>query len=174
MGFYFKFIKDFYQEFDKGEFIAFPRDYYNIAKTSEGKFIGMGNLEEKFQENFKKAFKNNYATEPSCENKELTIDQIREETIKHKRDDLFIKVKIQLIQFYGKNTCVTPILTLEEALKFQKNLNQSIDYSDKMSNSSKLDALKEIEDYLFPNNKSNILVDLSPRILVEASPKTKF
>ena len=56
MGFYYKFLLNLQEEFDKGEFILFPRDYYNIVETKDEKFIAMGNLEEKFQENFKKVF----------------------------------------------------------------------------------------------------------------------
>lgn len=55
--FHFTFFKNFINtmanELDKGESL-FSRDVYNYVKTKDGKFISMGNLENKFQENMKK------------------------------------------------------------------------------------------------------------------------
>lgn len=55
--FHFTFFKNFINtmanELDKGESL-FSRDVYNYVKTKDGKFISMGNLENKFQENMRK------------------------------------------------------------------------------------------------------------------------
>lgn len=55
--FHFTFFKNFINtmanELDKGESL-FSRDVYNYVKTKDGKFISMGNLENKFQENMGK------------------------------------------------------------------------------------------------------------------------
>ena len=103
MGFYYKFLLNLQEEFDKGEFILFPRDYYNIVETKDEKFIAMGNLEEKFQENFKKVFFKEIVQSRDDETfKEkvnfdtLTIDQISHYMKMHNRDDIFKKVILKL------------------------------------------------------------------------------
>jgi hypothetical protein len=46
-------IKTQASQLDKGESI-FPRDHYNYVKTKDMKYMSIGNLEPKFQENTKK------------------------------------------------------------------------------------------------------------------------
>ena len=103
MGFYYKFLLNLQEEFDKGEFILFPRDYYNIVETKDEKFIAMGNLEEKFQENFKKVFfkeivqsRDDETFKEKVNFDNLTIDQISHYMKMHNRDDIFKKVILKL------------------------------------------------------------------------------
>ena len=103
MGFYYKFLLNLQEEFDKGEFILFPRDYYNIVETKYEKFIAMGNLEEKFQENFKKVFfkeivqsRDDETFKEKVNFDNLTIDQISHYMKMHNRDDIFKKVILKL------------------------------------------------------------------------------
>jgi hypothetical protein len=63
---------------------------------------------------------------------------------------------------------VTPVLTLEEAVSFQKNLNKSTSLNSRMKNGKKLEALKQIEQYFFTNLKNIVVVDLNPKIYTNA------
>ena len=82
----------------------FPRDYYNIVKTKDNKFVAMGNLEEKFQDNFKKVFFKEIQKpekfQSNCQEKlntdDLSIDYISKELLSHNRDDIFKMVILKL------------------------------------------------------------------------------
>jgi hypothetical protein len=65
---------------------------------------------------------------------------------------------------------VTPVLTLEEALDFHKNLNKSVLLSS--SNSKKLDNLKQIEEFFFPDIKRLVIIDLNAKVYERNYSKT--
>jgi hypothetical protein len=61
-------------------------------------------------------------------------------------------------------------LTIEEAIEYQKNLNKSVNLSNRLTSGKKLDKLRKIEQFLFPNLKNPIIVDLNAKVL-EIKPK---
>lgn len=89
------------QGLDKGEPI-FPKDFYNYVKTNDRKYMSIGNLEPKFQENTKKIIENlrkrkNVDTKQLYEdedirNKNYDIDSIQRVFENYDRDELFVKV----------------------------------------------------------------------------------
>jgi hypothetical protein len=108
--FHFNFFKYFVNtmatELDKGESI-FSRDHYNYVKTKDGKYIAMGNLEPKFQDNMKSVldtlgngnansndYRSSYDEEDPKKNHH-DYDTISNTFSNHNRDELFVKVKLQ-------------------------------------------------------------------------------
>ncbi len=78
---------------------------------------------------------------------------------------------------------MTPVLTLEEALNFHKNLNKSVLLSNRIntSNSKKLDNLKQIEEFFFPDIKRLVIIDLNAKVyernqskMAKKDPSPKF
>ncbi len=159
------------ENLDKAESI-FPRAHYNYVKTKDGKFVSLGNLESKFQNNMKKIteklsladFKEvNILEEDDAvpNNKKFLydLDSLNKVFSTHNRDELFVK-------FYNTETCVTPVLSLEEALNFQKNLNKTISLNGRLKNEKKLESLKQIEQFFFKDLKNVIIVDLNPKVYI--------
>jgi crotonobetainyl-CoA:carnitine CoA-transferase CaiB-like acyl-CoA transferase len=114
LTFFKNFIKTMANELDKGESI-FSRDVYNYVKTKDGKYISMGNLENKFQENMKNVIDglsstNQYgkSSNGGSNNKDEFRMIYEEEDVKrnsydfegianvfseHNRDELWVKVR---------------------------------------------------------------------------------
>ncbi len=151
-------------DLDKAESI-FSRDVYGYVKTKDGKFVSIGNLENKFQENMKNILdkiqsddgQKQHEYEEEENKKQYDLDSIQNIMANRNRDEIFVK-------FYNTETCVTPVLSIEEAIQFTKNLNKSINLSARIKNSRKLECLNEIEEYFFSNLKNTIIVDLNPKI----------
>jgi hypothetical protein len=158
------FIKNMGHDLDKAESI-FSRDVYGYVKTKDGKFVSIGNLENKFQENMKNILdkiqsddgQKQHEYEEEENKKQYDLDSIQNIMANRNRDEIFVK-------FYNTETCVTPVLSIEEAIQFTKNLNKSINLSARIKNSRKLECLNEIEEYFFSNLKNTIIVDLNPKI----------
>ena len=95
------FILNMVEGLDKGESI-FPVDHYNYIKTNDRKYMSIGNLEQKFQEN------TNKIVEELCKNKKndsnylyedevikqsnYSIDSLQRIFEQYDRDELFKKV----------------------------------------------------------------------------------
>jgi hypothetical protein len=151
---------------DKAENPIFPREHYNFLRTKDKKYISVGNLEPKFQKNFIKVFKQidqpnsiDSKTQSNNEEKkfEYNYDTASELFEKHNRDEVFGKL-------FNTETCTAPVLTIEEAIEFQKNLNKFVQLDKRMKNNKKLGKLKEIEDFLFKNMKGLVMVDFNAKI----------
>ena len=129
MSFFTHFIKNFAEELDRGENPFFPQEHYNYFKTRDNKFVSVGNLEPKFQDNFKKVLKNLMIEEYMNENNidpssignlksgnneleskyheiekkienEYSYNLVTEVFSKYSRDELFVKVKSTYYHIY--------------------------------------------------------------------------
>lgn len=101
-NFFKNFLKNYSEEMDKGESI-FPREHYNFIKTKDGKHISIGNLETRFQDNFKKEVEkinvNDYVERSGVDFDEevpkkftYDFDSVSKVFSHHNRDELFVKV----------------------------------------------------------------------------------
>ena len=63
--------------YDNGDSFFLEKELYNVIPVKENKFITMGNLEEKFQENFKQKLEKEYNLKGSSLlfNFKLTLDR---------------------------------------------------------------------------------------------------
>lgn len=52
-------------------------------------------------------------------------------------------------------------------MEFSKNLNKSVYFDKNSKNSKKVEKLKEIEKFFFPDMKELIIIDLNPKIYIE-------
>lgn len=104
MGFYKTLIKKHADDLDRGDNIYFPKEHYNYFRTRDNKYISIGNLEPKFQENFKKTINKinqediKSSSNPNEENYqdssrfEYNIDNVSNVFQNHNRDEIFVKV----------------------------------------------------------------------------------
>jgi hypothetical protein len=87
MYYYFNFFRELVNRYpskmDRGENPFFPSQHYNYFKTKDGKFISVGNLEEKFQINFNKDL-----NKLSGNGSEYSIEKVKDIVAKLDRDDL--------------------------------------------------------------------------------------
>lgn len=163
-SFYKIFIKNLAEILDRGEGgnPLFSREHYNYIKTKDHKYISIGNLEHKFQENMKNVVKNlveKDETKLAHDKKqfEYKLESVSQVFNNYTRDELSSK-------FFDKEVCIAPVLTVEEAIQFQKNLNKTINMTEQTNNKDKLNKLIQIESFLLPNLKEVIIVDFNPAI----------
>jgi hypothetical protein len=62
---------------------------------------------------------------------------------------------------------VTPVLDLNEALEFQKNLNKTIYLNTKIRNKDFSEKLIQIEKFLFANLNQKVIIDMNAKVLID-------
>jgi hypothetical protein len=67
---------------------------------------------------------------------------------------------------FSTNQCITPVLSLEEALDFQKNLNKAVLFNNRTTNLKKLEKLIEIEKFFFKDLSQYIVIDLNAKTII--------
>jgi crotonobetainyl-CoA:carnitine CoA-transferase CaiB-like acyl-CoA transferase len=106
LSFFLNFIRRDSEMMDRGDYALFQKEYYNLFKTKDHKYIASGNLEPKFMKEFEKSIENiNKEDEPPRNQEEgidyrsqaHTDDKVNDVFSRHTRDDLFKKVKNILI-----------------------------------------------------------------------------